>query len=316
MQLLRTFDELAAIRRPVYVAIGVFDGLHQGHQAVITQARDDARVSGGFSVVLTFDPHPIRVLRPEQAPPLLTSTAHKLALIEQLGVDTCLLLNFDQRFAETPAEQFVAQLAAAPNQLREICVGTRFRFGHNREGDVGLLEKLATAGGFNLKEITSIHTSDGEMISSTGLRQHVLQGNLDRVALMLGRPFSIFGTVQRGDGVGRQLGYPTANIDPHNEAMPPNGVYAIRARLGDEWLRGMVNIGIRPTFAERKHDRLLEAHLFDFTRDIYGHDIEVVFIKKLRDEQKFDSVELLKNQIATDELVARRELAKASTTLV
>jgi riboflavin kinase/FMN adenylyltransferase len=309
MQVLRTFDELAATRCPAYVAIGVFDGVHLGHQQVIARARDDARLHGGLSIVLTFDPHPIRVLRPDQAPLLLTSTAHKLALIEQLGVDACLLLTFDKQFAETPAEQFVATLAAPGNQLREICVGTRFRFGHNRAGDVRLLEKLAATAGFTLKEITSVHTTGGEMISSTALRQHVLGGDLDRAALMLGRPFSILGTVQRGDGVGRQLGYPTANVDPHNEALPPNGVYAIRARLGNETLPGIVNIGIRPTFAERQHDRLLEAHLFDFNRDIYNQDIEVIFVKHLRAEQKFASVAALRLQIAADEQTARQLLS-------
>ncbi len=309
MRLFRTFEELAQHARNVCLAIGVFDGVHLGHQRVIGQARDDAKRCDGLSIALTFDPHPMRVLRPDQAPLLLTSTAHKLALIDKLGVDACLLLTFDKPFSETAAETFVACVADRRNQLREICVGTRFRFGHDRTGDVRLLQTLAPQFGYELKEIKSVLTSDGEMISSTAVRQHVLGGNLERVSAMVGRPFSVLGTVEPGDHRGRELGFPTANLNPHNEALPPDGVYAVRVHLGAELLGGVVNIGVRPTFKDKPYGRVLEVHILDFDRDIYGQDVEVAFLQKLRDEQKFDSVNALKAQIADDVQAARKLLA-------
>lgn len=300
MRILRTFGELTG---DTFLAIGVFDGVHLGHQRVIGRARDDAKAAGGISVVLTFDPHPMRILRPDQAPLLLTSTAHKLALIEKLGADACLLVKFDKEFSEMPAETFIQHIAPC----RQVCVGTRFRFGHNRAGDVRLMEQLAPNFGFTLREIQSVLTTDGEMISSTAVRQHVVTGNLERAAAMLGRPFSILGTVEKGDHRGRELGFPTANLDPHNEALPPNGVYAVRVAFGVERFGGVVNIGIRPTF-EGERQRVLEVHIFEFMREIYGMDIEVEFVKKLRDERKFESAAELKTQIAADVGVARQLL--------
>ena len=299
MRILRTFEELAG---DIYLAIGVFDGVHLGHQRVIGQARDDAKAAGGVSVVLTFDPHPMRVLRPDQAPLLLTSTEHKLALFRQLGADACLLVTFDKAFSELPAAQFIDRIASC----RQVCVGTRFRFGHDRAGNVALMEKLAPQYGFTVKEIKSVLTSDGEMISSTAVRQHVLAGNLDRAAAMLGRPFSVLGSVEHGDHRGHELGFPTANVNPHNEALPPDGVYAVRVRLGDTRLAGVVNIGLRPTFAGTAHR--LEVHILDFDRGLYGQDIEIEFVKNLRNERKFASADELKAQIAADVQAARQAL--------
>src|ERR1035437_373143 len=233
MQVARTFEELSKGVQKVCLAIGVFDGVHLGHQRVIGQARDDARAADGTAAVLTFDPHPMRVLQPDKAPLLLTSTEHKLALIAKLGVDACLLLTFDKPFSLTPPEQFIDAVARQTNQLLEICVGTRFRFGHNRAGDVRLMEALAPQYGFVAKEIKSVMIGE-EMISSTAVRQHVLNGRLDRVAAMLGRSFSILGTVEPGDHRGRELGFPTANLNPRNEVLPPDGVYAVRVIIGSE----------------------------------------------------------------------------------
>ena len=299
MRILRTFEELAG---DIFLAIGVFDGVHLGHQRVIGQARDDAKAAGGVSVVLTFDPHPMRVLRPDQAPLLLTSTEHKLALFRQLGADACLLVTFDKAFSELPADQFIERIASC----RQVCVGTRFRFGHDRAGNVALMEKLAPQYGFTVNEIKSVLTSDGEMISSTAVRQHVLAGNLDRAAAMLGRPFSVLGSVEHGDHRGHELGFPTANVNPHNEALPPDGVYAVRVRLGDTRLAGVVNIGLRPTFAGTAHR--LEVHILDFDRGLYGQDIEIEFTMKLRNERKFASADELKAQIAADVQAARQAL--------
>lgn len=311
MQVFRTLEELAGRPRKVCLAIGVFDGVHLGHQRVIGQARDDARASGGMSVVLTFDPHPMRVLQPQKAPLLLTSTGHKLALIGKLGADACLLVTFDRPFSLIRPEQFIDLVTHHTHPLQEICVGTRFRFGHDRTGDVRLMEALAPKYGFVAKEIQSVKLGN-EMISSTAIRQHVLNGRLDTAGAMLGRSFSILGTVEPGDHRGRQLGFPTANLDPHDEVLPPDGVYAVRVIVGPEQFGGVVNIGVRPTFVGVQARRVLEVHILDFVRDLYAQDIEVCFLSKLRDEQKFVSVDALKKQIHMDIEVARRILGSRS----
>jgi len=309
MQVFRSFEELAAHSHKVCLAIGVFDGVHLGHQRVIGQARADAQSTGGTSVVLTFDPHPMRVLAPDKAPRLLTSTEHKLLLIGRLEVDACLVLAFDKPFSLTPPERFIDSVVRRTNQLQEICVGTRFRFGHNRAGDVRLMEALAPKYGFAAKEIKSV-TLGEEMISSTAIRQHVLNGRLERAAAMLGRPFSILGTVEPGDHRGRELGFPTANLNSHDEVLPPDGVYVVRVKVGEELLGGVVNIGLRPTFTGTEAHRVLEAHILDFTRDLYGQNVEILFLSKLRGEQKFASAEALKTQIAADIQAARQILAR------
>jgi riboflavin kinase/FMN adenylyltransferase len=304
MKILRTFEELAAIQRPVCLAIGVFDGVHLGHQRVIGQVCEDARQHHGASVVLTFDPHPARILRPDKAPPLLTSTEHKLRIIGTTGADACLVLPFTKEFAATTATGFLELLLAHTRQLQEICVGTRFRFGHDRTGDIRLIEQFAAAHHFTAREIKSVKAGD-ESISSTAIRDHIRHGNLDRAAAMLGRPYSILGTVEKGDGIGHQLGFPTANLNPHNEAFPPDGVYATHIRLTGKTYSGVLNLGRRPTFEDRSHRRILEVHILDFSDDIYGQDIEVIFHEKLRDEKKFSSVDELKKQIAADVAAAR-----------
>jgi len=311
MQVFRTFEELAKHSQKVCLAIGVFDGVHLGHQGVMGQARDDARVAGGTAVVLTFDPHPLRVLQPDRAPLLLTSTEHKLALIDKLGMDACLLLAFNKPFSLTPPEQFINTVARQTNQLQEICVGTRFRFGHDRAGDVRLIEALAPQCGFVAREIKSVMLGE-EMISSTAIRQHVLHGQLDRAAAMLGRPFSILGTVEPGEHRGRELGFPTANLNSHDEVLPPDGVYVVRVIIGSEQFGGVVNIGVRPTFASTQPLRVLEVHILDLARELYDQKAEVLFLSKLRDEQKFPSAEALKTRIAADIGEARQILGRQS----
>ncbi len=309
MRIVRTFEELPHVARDVCVAIGVFDGIHLGHQRVIAEARADAQAAGCASVVLTFDPHPMHVLHPEKAPPLLTSMPHKLRLLEQMNVDVCLLLTFDKPFSEQRPEQFIESLVRHCGHLHEICVGMRFRFGHNRAGDVRLIEKLAPKYGYLAKEVASVKLGE-ETISSTAVRQHVLHGRLDSAAAMLGRPFSILGVVEPGDARGRRLGFPTANLNIGNEILPPSGVYAVRALVGQEPFAGVVNIGVRPTFESRDHRSFVELHIFDLARDLYSHEVQVSFVQKLRDERKFDSVESLKRQIGVDIAEAQRILAR------
>ena len=285
--------------------MGVFDGVHRGHQAVIGRAvADSRREPGAAAVVVTFDPHPLRVLRPDTAPRLLTSTRHKFQFFADLGATHCLALPFDAAFAATPPEAFITSLAAAARPLREVCVGFNWSFGRGREGNLDLLTRLGERHGFVVVGLPSVNV-DGETVSSTLIRQAVEVGDLPKAARMLGRQFTILGTVVAGQQLGRRLGFPTANLAAHNEQFPPNGVYAVTARWDGGTYPGVVNLGYRPTVAQPGGERLLELHLFDFDRQIYGDDVEVEFRAFLRPEQKFAGVEELRAQIARDAATAR-----------
>ncbi len=300
---LHSIAELAGISGPLYLAIGVFDGVHLGHQAVLRRAIEDAKRGGGSALAVTFDPHPLRVLRLESAPRLLTSIAHKLRLIRELGVANLLILPFDAAFAATPPDEFIRALAAA-GDLREICVGHEWSFGKGRAGNLALLAKLGDELGFAEVGVTPV-TIDGQIVSSTLIRGAVERGDLATAERFLGRPYTILGTVVEGAHVGTKLGFPTANLAAHNEQFPPNGVYAVEVRTNGDRLTGVANIGVRPTVAVAGGERLLEVHLFDFSRDLYGADVEVTFRKFLRPEQKFAGLDALKAQIARDAEEAR-----------
>ena len=304
MDVLRSIPELSRLRGPIFTAIGVFDGVHLGHQAVISTSAEHAREAGGTPVVITFDPHPVKVLRPDKAPRLLTATQHKIALIRDLGVEHLLVVQFDRAFADTPPEDFVRQLVTHAKPLREICVGHEWSFGKNRAGNLALLQRLGAEHQFDVVGIKPVEVN-GKVVSSTAIREAVKEGELARAAEMLGREYTILGTVKKGAQLGRTLGFPTANLSAHSEQFPPNGVYAAEARLGDRVMRGVVNLGYRPTLEQAKPERLLELHLFDLDREIYGEDVEVRFLRYLRGEQKFGSLEELQAQIARDVEEAR-----------
>ena len=309
MNVHHSIPELSTVPGPLFLAIGVFDGLHRGHEAVIRRALDDAHIAGGTAVVVTFDPHPVRVLRPHQAPRILTSTVHKIRLIKELGVEHLLTIHFDPEFAETPPDQFIRRLAAASKPLREICVGYEWCFGKGRAGNLELLRHLGDELGFDEVGIPVVQV-DGQIVSSTSIRSAVESGDLVTAARLLGRPYSILGTVVKGDQLGRKLGFPTANLSAHSEQFPPNGVYAVEALWKDEHLQGVVNIGVRPTIENASGQRVLELHLFDFNRDVYGEHIEVTFGRFIRGEKKFSGLEELKAQIAHDVQEARAALQK------
>lgn len=304
MNTLRSIAELSQLRGPLFLAIGVFDGVHLGHQAVISTSARHAQEAGGTPVVVTFDPHPARILRPDKAPRLLTATQHKIALIRELGVEHLLVLKFDRQFADTPPEDFILELVRNARPLREICVGHEWSFGKNRAGNLALLQRLGHEHGFDVVGIPPVEM-EGAVVSSTAIRRAVAEGDLTRAAKMLGREYTIVGTVERGEQLGRQLGFPTANISAHSEQFPPNGVYAAEARLDGATLRGIVNLGVRPTVSGGEPRRLLELHLFDLVRDIYGEEVEVRFERYLRPEKKFESLEALAGQISRDVEAAR-----------
>ena len=294
-----TIGELAELDASLHLALGVFDGVHLGHQAVIGAAVEGARASGGQAGVLTFEPHPIRVLAPDKAPRrILASLEHKERLLEERGVDVLLVLNFTEELARQPAEDFARELFSIPN-LRQVSVGDDWKFGRNRAGTVELLETLAAKGQVTVTALAPVML-EGERVSSTRLRQAIRDGSLGAAAAMLGRPYTVLGEVKEGEQLGRTLGFPTANIAVGGEQLPPDGVYAVAARLPgeSEALPGVANLGVRPTVDGER--RLLEVHLFDFEADLYGAHVEVQFGVRLRGEAKFAGLEELKAQIGRD----------------
>jgi riboflavin kinase/FMN adenylyltransferase len=256
---------------------------------------------------VTFDPHPEKVLRPEKAPHLLTATSHKIALIQKLGVRHLLVIPFNKQFAATEPEDFVQQLVQHSNPLREICVGHEWSFGKNRRGNLQLLTRLGATFDFNVIGIRPV-TVKAEIISSTTIRRAVETGDLEKAAAMLGREYTILGTVVHGDDLGKKIGFPTANLSAHSEQFPPNGVYFAKASLDGVVYPGVVNLGYRPTISSERSERILEVYLFDFDRNVYGKDLELRFIRYLRPEKKFENVDALVRQIECDVQQAR-ELA-------
>ena len=313
MEILHSIDELAEVAGPVHLAIGVFDGLHCGHQAVIRAANQaaDSCADGGTVVVVTFDPHPIRVIAPDRAPRLLTSKRHKMALMAGQGIERILVVKFDEPFSKLTGQEFVERLHAACRPLQTICVGSDWGFGHRRSGDVPLLRKLGGELNFSVVAVPTVSVG-GTTASSTAIREAVEHGDFQLAAAMLGRPYTVLGTVVEGQKLGRQLGFPTANLRVHNEQLPPSGVYAVTVNRGDEpRIAGVGNLGRRPTVDANKHARRqLEVHLFYFDADIYGEDIEVRFVRFLRGEQKFDGIEALKAQISVDVAAAKMAIER------
>ncbi len=308
--LIRTrLDELAELGQPLHLALGVFDGVHIGHQAVISRAVKAAKREGGLSGVLTFDPHPIRVIAPEKAPASLLATLnHKAEIVRDHGVDLFIPLHFDTAFAQQTATEFLHQLTIAP--VRTLAVGEDWRFGHGRHGDVEFLKKATLTHGFQLEAVAPVMI-DGDRVSSTRIRQAIRDGNLAGAEKMLGRPHSVSGIVIEGRKLGRQLGFATANVATGDIQVPPDGVWAVRVRLNDgRKIHGVSNLGVRPTVDGT--NRLLETHFFDFAENLYGAEIDVEFVQFLRPEKKFDSIESLREQIAVDCQKARQLLDSPS----
>ena len=303
--MLRQISELASLGEPIHLAIGVFDGIHLGHQAVIAAAIKSAERSGGIPVVVTFDPHPIAVLRPDAAPRILASVPHQQKILAQYGIEHLLVIEFSRDFAAQAAEDFIRDLANSCQPLSQICVGAEWNFGRGRAGNVALLQKMGAELGFQVTGVEPVLDEGGAVISSTLVRRAVRDGEFARAKELLGRDYTVLGDVVEGRKLGRTIGFPTANLAVHSEQLPPNGVYAVRVELGGESLRGVANLGTRPTVDGDGARRLLEVHLFDFDGDIYGQTMEVWFDQFLREERKFDGVDALKAQIAKDATAAR-----------
>lgn len=295
-------DAFAAIEAPRggVVTIGNYDGVHRGQRAILDQVRRRARALGGPALVVTFEPHPLAVLRPGSAPPRLTTVAQKEALLAAAGIDALLVVRFTEEFAATSAEVFVEQFLAGQLGAREVHVGSGFCFGQGREGSFAMLAELGARLGFSAHAVPEV-THNGSRISSTRIREAVAAGRVEEAAEMLGRPYGLAGLVVRGDQMGKRLGWPTANVGKHDQLLPADGVYAGRIHLPGvpATFTGVTNIGTRPTVYEH-YQRVVETHILDFSTDIYGQPVEVRLFRRLREERIFPSVMDLSAQIRRD----------------
>ena len=283
------------------VTVGTFDGVHRGHQAILDYLLTRADAQGGTSTLLSFDPHPRSVVHGDDVP-LLTTLDERATLLDDAGLDRFVVIPFDDTFSQISAVEYVEKVLVERIGLQEITVGYDHRFGNNREGDVALLRELGAEHDFDVDVIPAQHVNQ-HVVSSSAIRKHLLEGgDVEAAAKMLGRPYAMTGTVARGEGRGRKIGYPTANLeleDPR-KLVPKIGVYAVRATLPDGTLRGgMMNIGRRPTFDGM--DVTAEVHVFDFSGDLYGERLRVEFLQRVRDEQRFESADALAVQLSEDE---------------
>ncbi|HEU5048036.1 MAG TPA: bifunctional riboflavin kinase/FAD synthetase [Rickettsiales bacterium] len=297
MLILRDTSKIPQQYLGAVAAIGNFDGIHLGHREVIGRAVALARESGKVAIVLTFEPHPRRVFRPELPTLRIIPFVEKAHLLKECGVDAMRVIRFTREFAQTTAEQFVRNILLGQLQLSHVVTGDDFIFGHNREGNIDYLKKMAAEEGFGYTVCPQVSVGS-DRCSSTRIRALLAEGRVEEASSLLGRPYSITGIVRDGDKRGRQLGFPTANIRPGRIFTPENGVYAIRARIGGRLVDGVANLGVRPTFGENRLQ--LEVHLFDWEEEIYGEHMETYFIGQIRNERKFDGIEALKKQITDD----------------
>lgn len=288
------------------LTIGSFDGVHRGHRCILEQVIARTRQRQGSAGVLTFRPHPRQVFSPGHAPNLLTPDAKKLALLQEAGIDAVYLMPFDAKTASMPPEAFVREVIVERCHAEAVIVGHDFRFGHRAEGDYGFLVEAGKRHGFEAAQVPAL-LLDGERVSSTVIRERILEGDLRQAEKLLGRRYSIVGEVVQGRGIGRGLGFPTANIRPLHSAVPPHGVYAAKALLPGREAMAAVNIGIAPTI--RHEDITIEAYLLDFEADIAGQGIELVFHERLRPERKFESRDALVRQIRADVEEVRKVLS-------
>lgn len=301
MRLFRSYSR--PVPASVALAIGNFDGVHLGHAALIGRLVEVAGQLGVVPTVLSFEPHPREFFAPDSAPARLSAFREKLELLADCGVDQAMICRFNRAFAALSAEQFVEDVLVRGLKVRHVVIGDDFRFGKARLGDFALLQQCATRHGFTVEAMGSV-VVDGERVSSSGVRRALAAGDMAHAAKLLGRPYVMDGQVVHGQKLGRQLGFATANLRIKHNPLPMTGVFAVEvAGLGDSPLPGVANLGIRPTVGGTRP--LLEVHLFDFDRDVYGAHISVRFVHKLRDEQRFPNFDALKAQIAADAAAAR-----------
>jgi len=309
MIIFKSVSEIREKLRHPAVTIGNFDGVHLGHREIFRRVRELARAAGGVSVVVTFVPHPLQVLAPGKAVRLITSPREKEALIEASGIDYLLEIPFDAAFAAIAAREFVQRTLVETLGMEQLVIGYDYAFGRGREGDVTLLRELGKRFGYQVEELQPI-ACGATVYSSTAVRNLVSEGDVKGVVAVLGRHYSLTGTVVHGQQRGRALGFPTANLETDKDLLPAAGVYAVKARVGAGLYDGACNIGTNPTF---QNERLsLEVFLFDFEGDLYGREVSLFFLDRLRGEQRFPDLEALKAAIAADVARCRSILKDAA----
>ncbi len=298
----------AKIACPTVLTLGVFDGLHIGHQAIMRQVVARARALGVVPTALTFDPHPRAVLHPDNAPPLLQTLDQRLEAFGVMGIEQVIVINFTREFAQARAAAFLRDVVYERLQAREVYLGQGFAFGYRREGDITLLRAASNLLGFHADEVAEIKLR-GQRISSSRVRELLLTGRVNLARRMLGRPYGVEGQVIHGAARGRVIGFPTANLQPHNRVIPCRGVYVTATLIEGQWRRSVTNIGVRPTFANDAEPSV-ETYVLDWDGNLYGNVVRVRFLHRLRDERKFTGLEALKRQIDYDLARARRYFAR------
>ena len=293
-------------------AIGIFDGVHRGHQYLIKEMLKAARRLKAQPIIITFFPHPAHVLRPDLKLGYLTSLSDRFRLLKDLGVSTCVVVRFESSFAQIHPEKFIKDILVKKLGVKAIFVGENFRFGKDRCGNVALFQKLASPCGYEMHAVPALKEG-GAVISSTRVRELVGEGKLNQAARLLGRPVCMGGLVIKGAQRGKTLGFPTANVDFNSSEVPfvllAQGVYAVRALLGTKSYPAIANLGTRPSFDKQLSKLYLEVHIFDFSKNIYGKRLEIEFLKKIRNEKKFNSPQDLIHQIQKDVALARKYFA-------
>lgn len=294
----------AAILRPTVLTMGVFDGLHLGHQKIMQTVVERAGILGATPTAMTFEPHPRSVLNPNDAPPMLQTLDQRLGAFEVLGIEQAIIIKFDEEFAATDAEKFLRETLFQRLQAREIYLGHGFTFGKNRLGNIELLRKISKELNFYADEVDEVQLR-GIRISSSKLRHLLRDGKVNLARRMLGRPYGIEGNVIKGFQRGRTINFPTANLQTKNRVVPKNGVYVTATLIEGKWLKSITNIGVRPT-VDDSNNKSIETYIFDFDGDLYGDVLRVRFLHRIRDERKFDGIEELKAQITKDSQRAKR----------
>ncbi|HEX8636183.1 MAG TPA: bifunctional riboflavin kinase/FAD synthetase [Pyrinomonadaceae bacterium] len=302
----------AEIARPTVLTLGVFDGLHLGHQLIMRTVAERARATGCVPTVITFDPHPRAVLHPESAPPLLQTFDQKLEAFGVLGIEQAIVVRFDEAFALLRAEEFLRDVVRDRLQAREVYLGRGFAFGRGREGNIEFLRAASGRLGFHADEVAEVCLR-GRRISSSRIRELLAAGRVNLARRMLGRPYGVEGRVVKGEARGRTLGFPTANLHPQNRVIPRGGVYVTATLIDGAWRRSVTNVGSRPTFtAEEEAAPSVETYVMKWSGDLYGDVVRVRFLHRLRDERKFSAVAELKAQIDKDVARAARYFAHPS----
>jgi riboflavin kinase/FMN adenylyltransferase len=301
----------AGIHRPTVLTLGVFDGLHLGHQLIMTTVAERARAVGAVPTVITFDPHPRAVLHPESAPPLLQTFDQKIEGFGVLGIEQTIVVRFTREFSNIRAEDFLREFVFDRLHAKEVYLGKGFAFGHNREGNIELLKRMGGELGFVAGEVPEVRIR-GCRVSSSKIRQLLAAGNVNLARRLLGRPYGVEGRVERGSERGHKLGFPTANLHPHNRVIPRNGVYVTGTLIDGQWRRSVTNVGLRPTFADATEPSV-ETFVMNWDGDLYGDVVRVRFLYRLRDERKFSSIDELKTQIARDVERANSYFERAGT---